>query len=384
LNPCPIYLDHHATTPTDPRVVEAMLPYFTTKFGNPSSLHHAYGWEAADAVDDARERLSALIGATSASEIIFTSGATESNNLAIKGVASALRSKGDHIVSSSIEHRAVLDPLRVLARSHGFTLTLVPPDPDGQTRPEVLAAALTDRTILVSLMWANNELGTINRVEQVARMCRGRGILFHTDASQAVGKLPIDLKMTEIDLLSLSGHKLYGPKGIGALYVRRRVPRPVPLLDGGGQERGLRSGTLPVPLIVGLGEAAAIAGREGEAEAQRVHGLRDRLHQGLFSALSPPPRLNGHPTQRLPGSLNLAFEGISGEALMMNLRGLAVSSGSACTSADPEPSHVLRAVGLPEGLARASLRFGLGRFTTAEEVDQAIVIVSGAVNRLRS
>ncbi len=379
----PVYLDNHATTRVDPRVVEVMLPYFTTFYGNAASVAHRFGWDAAAAVDRAREQVAALIGADPR-EIIVTSGATESNNLAIKGVLPHVKRRGVHLITAATEHKAVLDPMKRLARE-GWDLTIVAPDEFGLVSAEAVEAALTDRTVLVSVMAANNEVGTINPIGAIGRVCRSRGVLFHTDATQAVGKVPLDVEADAIDLLSLSAHKFYGPKGVGALYVRRCDPsvRLTPLFDGGGHERGFRSGTVPVPLAVGLGEAAAIAARERMEESARLFELRERLHAGLAARLTAI-RLNGHPTRRLPGNLNLSFGGIQGEALMMAMRDVAVSSGAACTSAQPEPSHVLQAIGLDESLARASLRFGLGRFTTAGEIDFAIEVVAGAVERLRA
>jgi cysteine desulfurase len=379
----PVYLDNHATTRPDPRVVAAMWPYYVEKYGNAASVSHRFGWDAAEAVDRAREQVAQAIGADT-KELVFTSGATESNNLAIKGALPDLKKRGDHIVSALSEHKAVLDPLKRLARE-GWNVTFVSCDGNGQVSAEAVEAALTDRTVLVSVMAANNEVGTINPFAAIGRLCHARDILFHTDATQAVGKLAIDVKADEIDLLSLSAHKLYGPKGIGALYVRRRNPqvRLSPLFDGGGHERGFRSGTLPVPLIVGLGEACRIAVDEREAENVRVFALRERLHQGLLDRIEGL-RLNGHPTERLHGNLNLSFAAVEGEALMMAMRDVAVSSGSACSSTNPEPSHVLLAMGLDEDMARASLRFGLGRFTTSEEVEFAIATVATAVERLRS
>jgi cysteine desulfurase len=378
----PVYLDNHATTRTDPRVVEAMLPYFTTIYGNAASLSHCFGREAAEAVDGAREQVAMALGAEPR-EIVFTSGATEANNLALKGAVEPLKRRGNHLVTGATEHKAVLDPLRRLARE-GWELTIVPCDATGMITAEAVAAALTERTVLVSVMAASNEVGTLNPIAAIGRLCRARGIVFHTDATQAIGKVPLAVDDAAIDLLSLSAHKLYGPKGAGALYVRRRDPqvRLMPLFDGGGHERGFRSGTVAVPLVVGLGAAAALAVDERPPEAVRLGELRDRLHTGI-AARVPAIRLNGHPTERLPGNLNLSFGGVDGEALMMALRDVAVSSGAACTSASPEPSHVLRAMGLPEDLARASLRFGLGRFTTAEEIDFAVGAVSAAVGRLR-
>jgi cysteine desulfurase len=379
----PIYLDNHATTRVDPRVVEAMFPYFTTTYGNPASVSHRFGWDAAAAVDRAREQVATLIGAES-KEVVFTSGSTEANNLAIKGALAHLKRKGNHLVTAATEHRAVLDPMKRLARE-GWDLTVVPCDEHGMVSAEAVEAALTDRTILVSVMAANNEVGTLNPIGAIGQLCHARGVLFHTDATQAVGKVPLDVREDAIDLLSLSGHKFYGPKGIGALYVRRRDPqvRLTPLLDGGGHERGLRSGTVAVPLVVGLGESADLARRERPEEATRLLGLRERLHAGLAARVEAIV-LNGHPTLRLPGNLNLSFAYVDGEALMMAMRDVAVSSGSACTSANPQPSHVLTAMGRDEDMARASLRFGLGRFTTAEEIDFAVDAVADAVARLRT
>ncbi|WP_406694779.1 IscS subfamily cysteine desulfurase [Singulisphaera sp. Ch08] len=379
----PVYLDNQATTRVDPRVVEAMLPHFTMTYGNAASVSHRFGWEAAEAVDRGREQVARLIGAE-AREIILTSGGTESNNLAIKGVLPGLKSRGNHIVTAATEHKSVLDPMKRLGRE-GWELTVVPPAPDGLVSVDAIAAVLTERTVLVSVMAANNEVGTLNPIAAIGRLCRARGILFHTDAIQAVGKVPLDVNDDSIDLLSLSAHKIYGPKGVGALFVRRRDPpvRLVPLFDGGGHERGFRSGTVAVPLVVGLGEAAALAGQERAEESARILELRERLHAAISGQI-PAIHLNGHKTQRLPGNLNLSFAGVDGEALMMAMRDVAVSSGSACTSANPEPSHVLRAIGVTEELTRASLRFGLGRFTTAEEIDFAADTVARAVTRLRA
>ena len=378
----PVYLDNHATTRTDPRVVEAMLPYFSEHYGNAASLSHKYGWEANEAVELARERVARLIGAEPR-EVLFTSGATEANNLALKGVLPGLKAKGSHVVTASTEHKAVLDPLKRLTRA-GWTLTVVAPDRFGRVSADAIADALMPGTVLVSVMAANNEVGTLNPVGAIAELCRARSIVFHSDATQAVGKVPLDVRNVPLDLLSLSGHKMYGPKGIGALFVRRTGPmlRLVPLFDGGGQERGLRSGTVPVPLVVGLGMAAEIARNAREAEALRIAALRDRL-QALLTAGLKGVTHNGHPSERLPNNLNLSFDGVDGEALMMGLREIAVSSGSACTSANPEPSHVLRAMGVDEALARASLRFGLGRFTTEEDIDFAAEVVIRTVRRLR-
>jgi cysteine desulfurase len=380
----PVYLDNHATTRTDPRVVAAMLPYFVDSFGNAASVGHRYGWEAAEALDRAREQVAGLIGAEPR-EVVFTSGATEANNLALKGVAPGLSGKGRHVVTTAVEHRSVLDPLKRLARE-GWELTLVPPDEYGFVSAEAVANALTDRTVLVSVIAASNEVGTINPLAEIGHLCRARGVVFHTDATQAVGKVPLDVQAIGADLLSFSGHKFYGPKGVGALFVRREGEprlRLTPLFDGGGHERGLRSGTVAVPLAVGMGEAAAIAGREREVESKRVLELRKQLHASILAQLADV-RLNGHPDRRLAGNLNLSFAGVDGEALMMGMTDVAVSSGAACSSAQREPSHVLLAMGLDEAAARASLRFGLGRFTTAEEVDFAAGFVARTVERLRA
>jgi cysteine desulfurase len=379
----PIYMDNNSTTRVDPRVLEAMLPYFGEEYGNAASRTHVFGLKAAEAVEEARERVAALIGA-SAREIVFTSGATESNNLALKGAAAMYRRKGNHIVTCVTEHRAVLDPCRRL-EGEGFRVTFLPVDVYGRVTADQVAAALTDQTILVSVMAANNEIGTLQPVRDIGRLCKERGVLFHTDAVQAVGKVPVDVEEIGADLLSLSAHKIYGPKGVGALYVRRRDPavRIEPLFDGGGHERRMRSGTLPVPLIVGLGSACALCGQEMTAEAERLTGLRERLRAGIMDRLEEV-YLNGHPTERLPGNLNLSFAYVQGDALMMNLREVALSSGSACTSAEPEPSYVLRAIGRSDDLAHGSIRFGLGRFSTAEEVDYVSAAVVRAVGHLRS
>ena len=379
----PIYLDNHATTRTDPRVVAAMLPYFTDVYGNAASVSHRFGWEAEEAVERAREQVAQAIGAESR-EIVFTSGATESNNLAIKGVAQATTRRGNHLVTAASEHKAVLDPMKRLARQ-GWDVTVVACDAQGRVAAEAVAAAIEERTVLVSVMAANNEVGTLNPIAEIGRLCHERGIIFHTDAAQAVGKIPLDVRSSAVDLLSISAHKFYGPKGIGALYIRRRDPqvRLQPLVDGGGHERGFRSGTIPVPLVVGLATALELALGELPEEAPRLLELRQRLHERIAAAV-PGIQLNGHPTDRLPGNLNLSFADVDGEALMMAMRDVAVSSGSACTAADPEPSHVLLAMGLSEDLARSSLRFGLGRFTTVEEIDFAGAAVAAAVERLRS
>lgn len=377
----PVYLDHQATTPLDPRVLEAMLPWLTGDFGNAASRQHAFGWVAESAVSAAREEIAAVLGAEPA-EIVFTSGATESNNLAILGAARAARGRGDHVVTSAVEHRSVLDPCRQLA-AEGFEVTVLAPDETGRIAVEAVAAALKDRTILVSLMAAHNEIGTLNPVAEIGALCASRGVLFHTDAAQALGKVPFDVK-SGVALASLSAHKLYGPKGVGALWVRAR-PRVAlsPLVFGGGHERGLRSGTLNVPGIAGFGAAARLAARERDVEAVRLATLRDRLDGAIRTALHGVT-LNGHPVERLPGNLSLSFAGVNGESLIAALRSLAVSSGSACTTASAEPSHVLRALGVPDALAKATIRFGLGRFTTVAEVDFAASEVVEAVRRLRS
>jgi cysteine desulfurase len=378
----PVYLDHHATTPVDPRVLQAMLPYFSEKFGNPASRNHAFGWEAEQAVEHARSRIAALIGA-SPREMIFTSGATESVNLALKGVAEAYQGRGDHIVTVVTEHRAVLDTCRRL-EARGLRVTYLPVDRQGLVDPDEVRRAITERTILVSVMFANNEIGVIQPIREISRVVRERGVLFHSDATQAVGKIPVHVEEDGIDLLSFSAHKLYGPKGVGALYVRSRNPRVelVPQIDGGGHERGLRSGTLNVPAIVGFGEACAICQREMEGEGQRLAALRDRLMNRLLAELDEVV-IHGSLKHRLPNNLNLSFLGVEASTLMMNVKELAVSSGSACSSATPEPSHVLRALGLPADLARGAIRIGLGRFNTEEEIEYAAGRLIEAVRKLR-
>ena len=377
----PIYLDYQATTPTDPRVVEAMLPFFTDVFGNPHSRNHQYGWDAEEAVEEARARIASLIGAN-AREVIFTSGATESNNLAIKGVARFHKGRKDHVITVVTEHKCVLDSCRHLEQE-GFQVTYLPVKPDGLLDLDLLRDAITDRTVLVSVMAVNNEIGVIQPLAEIGAICREHKVHFHTDAAQAVGKIPIDVEAMNIDLLSISGHKVYGPKGIGALYVRRRPRvRLEALINGGGQERGMRSGTLPTPLCVGLGEACAIAEREMGTEVERLRMLRDRMYDALNERL-PDVFLNGDFEQRIPGNLNLSFAYVEGEGLMMGIKDLALSSGSACTSASLEPSYVLRALGVDEELAHTSLRIGLGRFTTEKEVDYAAERIAGEVERLR-
>lgn len=379
----PIYLDNHATTPVDPRVLAAMLPYFTEQFGNASSKNHPFGWEAEAAVDSAREQVAKLIGAGSAREIVFTSGATESDNLAIKGVAQAYRERGNHIVTCATEHKAVLDSCKALEKQ-GFKVTYLRVQTNGLLDLQRLEESLTDETILVSIMAANNEIGTIQPVEEIGRLTRKKGILFHTDATQAVGKIPINVDKMAIDLLSLTAHKIYGPKGVGALYVRGEKPRVkvMPMLDGGGHERGMRSGTLNVPGIVGLGIACELGQKEMGGEAERLMGLRERLRTGLVQQLEDV-YINGDPGRRLPGNLNMSFAYIDGESLMMGLKEIAVSTGSACTSASLEPSHVLKALGLDDSLAHASIRFGVGRFNSAEEIEYTIGRVAEEVHRLR-
>jgi cysteine desulfurase len=378
-----IYMDNNATTRVDPRVLEAMLPWFSEDYGNAASRQHAFGRKAEEAVEAARAQVAGLIGA-GPREIVLTSGATESDNLALKGVMAAQRSRGDHLVTALTEHRAVLDSARALERA-GFTITYLPVDRHGQVTAEQVEEAITPRTVLVSLMAGNNEIGTLHPLAAIGAVCKRRGVFFHSDAVQAAGKVPLDVEVMGIDLLSLSAHKMYGPKGVGALYVRRQAPRVrlEPLLDGGGHERGLRSGTLNVPGIVGFGRACELCQAEMAGEAQRLRGLCERLHQGIGAQVEGVS-LNGHPRERLPGNLNLSFDFVKGEALLMGLRGVAVSSGSACTSASPEPSHVLRAIGLPDELAHSSLRFGLGRFNTPEEVDHVIAEVVRVVQQLRA
>ncbi len=376
-----VYLDYQATTPCDPRVLEAMLPYFTEKFGNPHSRNHQFGWEAEDAVEVARGQVASLIGADPR-EVIFTSGATESNNLAIKGAAWFQKDRKNHIVTCVTEHKCVLDSIRHLEKD-GFSVTYLPVQKNGLVDLDVLKAALTDKTVLVSIMAVNNEIGVIQPMAEIGALCRERGVLYHCDAAQGVGKIPIDVNAMNIDLMSISGHKIYGPKGVGALYVRRKPRvRLVSLIDGGGQERGFRSGTLPTPLCVGLGKACAIAQVEMAAEAERLSDLRDRMLNGLKKNL-PDIYVNGDLEKRIPGNLNISFAYVEGEGLMMGIKDLAVSSGSACTSASLEPSYVLRALGVEEEMAHTSLRLGLGRFTTEEEVDIAVRSITESVTRLR-
>ncbi len=379
----PLYLDHQATTPIDPRVLEAMLPYLREEFGNAASTSHAFGWRAHAAVEEARERVAAAIGARDR-DIVFTSGATESNNLALFGAARARRAHRERLVSVATEHHAVLDPLAALERE-GSKVRILPVGPDGRLDVDGLDAVLDDQVALVSVMAANNEIGVLQPLAEIGERCRAHGAWFHTDAAQAVGRIPVDVEAQSIDLLSISGHKLYGPKGVGALYVRSRRPRVrlEPLFYGGGHERGLRSGTLPVALVVGLGMAVELAEADRVGEAERLAGLRDRLWARLSAELDGVI-LNGGLEQRLAGNLNVSFEGVDGEKLLLALADLAISSGSACTSADPEPSHVLAALGRSPELARASLRFGLGRDTEPEDVERAAERVIAEVRGLRS
>jgi cysteine desulfurase len=379
----PIFMDHHSTTPMDPRVLEAMLPYFVEKFGNAASRNHAFGWEAEEAVEQARKQIARLINADP-KEIIFTSGATESDNLALKGVAEMYREKGDHLITCLTEHRAVLDTAKALETKRGMTVTYLPVGKDGMVDPDEVKKAITDKTILISIMLANNEIGTIHPVKEIGRIAKERGVLFHCDATQGVGKIPVDVQELGIDLMSFSAHKIYGPKGVGALYVRKKGPRVrlAAQMDGGGHERGMRSGTLPVPLIVGFGKAMELCGQEMAAESVRLAALRDRLKDTILKALDEV-YLNGHPTQRLPHNLNLSFAYVEGESLLMGVKEIALSSGSACTSATLEPSYVLRALGVGSDLAHSSIRFGLGRFTTEEEVDYTAKRIIEVVNKLR-
>ena len=378
----PIYMDNHATSPMDPRVLEAMLPFFTSKFGNAASRNHSFGWEAEQAVENAREQIAKLIGA-SAKEIIFTSGATESNNLAIKGIAEMYKERGNHIITQVTEHKAVLDTCKRLEK-HGYRVTYLPVKADGLIDMDDLRRAVDDKTILVSIMFANNEIGVIQPVAEIGKLCHEKGILFHTDAVQAVGKVPVDVNRMNIDVLSLSGHKIYGPKGVGALYVRRRNPRVQisAQIDGGGHERGMRSGTLNVPGIVGLGEACAIAGEEMASETVRLTGMRDSLRRKFETELDYV-EVNGSWEHRLPGNLNMSFVYVEGESLLMGINDVAVSSGSACTSATLEPSYVLKALGLGDDVAHSSIRFGLGRFNTQAECDYVAEKIIGIVKKLR-
>jgi len=380
----PIFMDAQSTTPADPRVVEAMLPYFTEKFGHPASRNHPFGWEAEASVDRAREQIAALIGARDAKEIIFTSGGTEAINLAIKGVVEMYREKGNHIVTTVIEQRAGLDVCRRLERQ-GIEVTRVPVQPDGLVSVEEIRKAITDKTILISVMFANNEIGTIQDIAAIGKLAKEKGIIFHTDATQAVGKIPVNVESMGIDLLSCTGHLIYGPKGIGALYVRRKGPRVriAPLIDGGGHERGMRSGTLPVPLIVGFGRAAEICAESMTEEGARLARLRDRLQDAILSNVEEA-FLNGHPERRLPHNLNISFAYVEGESVLMGLnKETALSSGSACTSSTLEPSYVIAALGASTELAHSSIRFSLHRFNTEEEVDCVAQRTIEVIRRLR-
>jgi cysteine desulfurase len=378
----PIYMDNHATTPLDPRVLEAMLPYLTNKFGNAASRNHSFGWSAEEAVENARQQVASLVGAT-AKEIIFTSGATESDNLMLKGVAEMYREKGNHIITQAIEHKAVLDTCKNLEK-HGFEVTYLPVQRDGRVSPEEVRKAIKPATILISVMYANNEIGVVNPIQEIGKIAKEHGIIFAVDGVQAVGKIPVDVQKDNIDLLAISAHKLYGPKGVGALYVRRRNPRVQlsAIIDGGGHERGMRSGTLNVPGIVGLGKACELCQQEMAQESVRLTGLRDRLRAGLEAKLDEV-FINGSMEHRLPNNLNMSFAYVEGESLLMGINDVAVSSGSACTSATLEPSYVLKALGVGEDLAHTSIRFGLGRFTTQEEVDYVIDKMVQVVTKLR-
>ncbi|MGA2879389.1 MAG: IscS subfamily cysteine desulfurase [Bryobacteraceae bacterium] len=378
----PIYMDYHATTPMDPRVFEAMKPYFLQTFGNAASRNHSFGWEAEEAVEKSRKQIASLIGAT-AKEIVFTSGATESNNLALKGVAEMYAEKGNHIITAATEHKAILDTCKRLEK-HGVRVTYLPVQQNGLVDLEQLQAAITDKTILISIMYANNEIGVIQPIAELGKIAKSKGVLLHTDATQAVGKVPVNVIKDNIDLMSLSGHKMYGPKGVGALYVRRKSPRVqiTAQMDGGGHERGMRSGTLNVPGIVGLGEACALCQAEMPEESKRMEFLRDKLMHKLQSELDET-YINGTMEHRLPNNLNISFAYVEGESLLMGINDIAVSSGSACTSATLEPSYVLKALGAGDDLAHSSIRFGLGRFNTEEEVDYVAAKVIDVVKKLR-
>ncbi|MBT4879704.1 MAG: IscS subfamily cysteine desulfurase [Alphaproteobacteria bacterium] len=377
-----IYLDYQSTTPCDPRVVEKMLPYFTENFGNPHSRNHPHGWTAEKAVENSRAQIAGLIGADPR-EVVFTSGATESNNLAIKGVAQFHKDKRNHIITCKIEHKCVLDTCRHLEQD-GFDVTYMPVTSEGYVDLKELESAITDKTLLVSIMAVNNEIGVIQPIKEIGALCRQKGVFFHTDAAQAVGKITLDVNEMNIDMMSISSHKLYGPKGIGALYVRRKPRvRLVAQINGGGHERGMRSGTLPTPLCVGFGEACSIAAREMAFESKKLQALQDRFYKGIMDQLDEV-YLNGPLEKRIPGNLNLSFAHVEGEGLMMGIKNLSVSSGSACTSASLEPSYVLYALGVEDDLAHTSLRIGIGRFTTEEEIDQAVEQIVEAVNKLRA
>jgi cysteine desulfurase len=379
----PIYMDNNATTPLDPKVLEAMMPYLTNNFGNAASRTHSFGWVAEAAVEKGREQIAALINASSPDEIVITSGATESDNLALKGVAWSHKSKGNHIITQKTEHKAILDSCKYLQKE-GFEVTYLDVDKYGVVDPESVRAAITDKTILISIMYANSEIGTIQPIAQIGEIAQEKRVLFHCDAVQAVGKIPVDMQTTAVDLMSISGHKIYGPKGVGALYVRKKKPfiKLTPLIHGGGHEKGKRSGTLNVAGIVGMGAACDIALREMPEEIQRLRALRNKLRDGLLAKLEYV-HINGHPERHIPGNLNISFEFVEGESLLMGLKDVAVSSGSACTSASLEPSYVLTAIGVGPELAHTSIRFCVGRFNTEEEVDYVIDAVVKHVSRLR-
>src|SRR4051812_35875169 len=379
----PIYMDNHATTPVDPRVIDAMLPYFNAKFGNAASRSHVYGWTAEEAVSYSREQIAKLIGAESEKGIVFSSGATESDNLALKGIAEFLKDKGDHIITSLVEHKAILDSCKRLEKQ-GFRVTYLGVGRDGRVDPDDVRRAITDKTILISLMLANNEVGAVNPIAEIGAIARERGVLFHSDAVQGIGKVPFDVQKMNVDLASITAHKMYGPKGVGALYIRRSKPRVrlVAEMDGGGHERGMRSGTLNVPGIVGFGKAADLMIKDGPTENARILRQREHLRHRLTSSLGEV-ELNGSLEHRLPGNLNVSFAFVEGEAMMMAIKDVAVSSGSACTSASLEPSYVLRALGVGEELAHSSIRFGIGRFNTDEEVDYVADLVIDKVKKLR-
>jgi cysteine desulfurase len=378
----PIYMDYHATTPVDPRVLEAMLPYFNERFGNSASRNHAFGWTAEEAVENARAQIARLINATP-KEIIFTSGATESNNLALKGAAEMYREKGNHIITQVTEHKAVLDTCKRLEK-YGYEVTYLPVGKDGRVNPEDVRKAITPKTIIISIMYANNEIGVVQPIAEIGKIAKEKGVLLHSDGVQAIGKIPVDVQADNIDMLSMTAHKIYGPKGVGALYVRRRNPRVQlsAILDGGGHERGMRSGTLNVPGIVGFGKACEICMNEMPAESARMLALRNRLQKGLEAKLDEI-YINGTMEHHLPNNLNMSFAFVEGESLLMGINDIAVSSGSACTSATLEPSYVLKALGVGEDLAHTSIRFGLGRFNTEEEVDYVVNRMYEVVSRLR-
>jgi len=378
----PIFMDNHSTTPMDPRVLEVMVPYFLEKFGNAASRNHSFGWEAEEACEKARQQIARLIHADP-KEIIFTSGATESNNLALKGVAEIYREKGDHVITCMTEHRSVLDTAKRLEKM-GLKVTYLPVDKYGMVGPDDVRNAITDKTILISIMLANNEIGTIHPVAEIGKIAKEKGVLFHCDATQGVGKIPVDVQALGIDLMSFTAHKIYGPKGVGALYIRKKAPRVrlAPMIDGGGHERGMRSGTLPVPLIVGFGRACEICQEVMPEESKDLAALRDKLQDGLLNSFEEV-YLNGHPTQRLPNNLNVSFAYVEGESVLMGLKEIALSSGSACTSSTLEPSYVMRALGVGSDLAHSSIRFGLGRFNTEEEVAYVLSRTVETIKRLR-